>query len=223
MTTRRSLKTRRHRMNYNSFLNEVNNTENESTVAGEIGEIDEIENTFDIQFPDTTPAAFKPFDARLVGCNGDCGSTISQFIDHCVHQKKFPDHKTWNRTIKSAFYSSDKQFKLRHLLIKLMEANQIHTINNMYNDIYDDLVKEDYFIKNDTDVHRIKELIFQLSLDNHINILQELANAACCSSNTSLLDEIYSWFDRQTLHNNHNHDDKNTLIDLEAIECRIKE
>ncbi len=67
----------------NVLLNELKNTNNECATR----ETDTVEEEFDIQFPESTPAAFKQFDPRLVGCNGDCGSQFSKFIDHCVYRK----------------------------------------------------------------------------------------------------------------------------------------
>ena len=31
--------------------------------------------------------SLKAFDHRLIACNGDCGSKISQIIDYCAHNK----------------------------------------------------------------------------------------------------------------------------------------
>ena len=33
------------------------------------------------------PAEFKNYNDRLIACNGDCGSSLSKFIDTIVHHK----------------------------------------------------------------------------------------------------------------------------------------
>ena len=73
-------------------MEDVKGFENESDIIEGVGyeafaKIKSILNVNSNTYLANSRASFKGVDLRIIGCNGDCGSPISKFIDYCVCQK----------------------------------------------------------------------------------------------------------------------------------------
>ena len=102
-----------------------------------------------------------------------------------------------NRTICDAFWCDGTP--LRNLLIELMEKHKINDKNHIYKEMYNNLKNDEYFIKDKQDkcIQNITRLIHYLSVDGHINILQEMANSKCRVPNRSLLEEVTAYYEKE--------------------------
>eukprot|EP01084_Bolivina_argentea_P175531 303949_1 len=138
---------------------------------------------------------FKSYGDRIIACNGDCGSELSQLIDCCVNAKDIDSIKGLKHIIEDTFWSYGSP--TRDLLINLMEQKRINAQNQFYNELHCKLKNKRLKIQGTEWVNKIKSLLLQLSFDGHIDVLQRLANHSCLIPNMSLIQEINAYHKRE--------------------------
>eukprot|EP01084_Bolivina_argentea_P212440 361121_1 len=134
---------------------------------------------------------FQEYGKKLLGCNGDCGSDMSMFINHCIGQQSADSFQKFESAIRKAFWLPS--FKMRLLLIDLMEKNRLTKVND-YQEIYNDLVDKNCRIKGNEWIQKFKILFCRFYNNNHIDILRELANASCKVTSESLMEEVDKFY-----------------------------
>eukprot|EP01084_Bolivina_argentea_P051183 94153_1 len=131
---------------------------------------------------------------RLIACNGDCGSKLSQIIDCCINQKNIKQIKGKTRAIEDAFYFDGSP--IRSLIVILLQENNLCK-GGFYLEIYNELNDECCCIEGKEWVNRLVRLFEMLSV-KYLHILTQIANAKCEIPQRSLFEEITAYNRRCT-------------------------
>eukprot|EP01084_Bolivina_argentea_P045767 84223_1 len=143
---------------------------------------------------------YKGYDDRLIACNGDCGSSFSVIVDHFVHQKGMDTLYAKidvDTVIGELFWIHGSP--LRSHLAHLLYEKQIIDTKDFYKKIYNQLTDVNCYITGKEWIHKIKDLLLMLSVDDHMDIIEDIANFTCRIPNRSLLEEVNAFRNRRNI------------------------
>eukprot|EP01084_Bolivina_argentea_P110696 197609_1 len=195
---------------YDWIMDDILHGEQQSKILSMFGHklYSEIKSQIVINNTYTSTGSFKQYRNSLIGCHGACGSPFSAFINDCT-QKQIHSFKKYSKIIEKQFWFCDSP--MRVLLAKQMEKKAICQLTE-YQKIHEELTDEICFIRGDIWADKISSLFIKLFNDNHLDILQAMANASCKINKRSLFEEIAAF---NEMHNG------NVLHNTEQYEKRL--
>eukprot|EP01083_Nonionella_stella_P095405 267844_1 len=157
-----------------------------------------VNNTFRIQ------KSLQAHQARLIACNGDCGSSLAAIINDCVHPTKstqLTPTQVAAKQVRNCKAISDAlwlhNYPLRKELIDLMGKTECYNENDRFHQIYESLKNPSICISGESWRMQIMDELFPAFSTDHIDILNDLANKSCEKPDYSISQELAHGYERR--------------------------